>query len=101
MKRITAVLRESEAMAVRKAVCVAGGDRVVITPLAYRMCGVDMMDIYSEKMAAGFNKYVQLDVMADNRLYGNIVSIIRRVAQTGSIVLAPGQGGHAHARCLK
>lgn len=31
MKRITVVLKESEAMAVRKAVCVAGGERIVIT----------------------------------------------------------------------
>ena len=49
MKRITTMLRESEAMAVRKAVCVAGGDRIVITPIPYRMCGVDMVDIYTAR----------------------------------------------------
>ena len=93
MKRITAVLRESEVMAVRKAVCVAGGDRVVITPLPYRICGIDLME------AAGLNKYVQLDVTAVNSLSGNVVSAIRRVAQTGSIVLASCRDLHTHARC--
>jgi L-lactate utilization protein LutC len=88
MKRITTVLKVSEAMAVRKAVCVAGGERVVITPLPYRMCGVDMVDIYSEKVAAESDKHVRLDVTADDSHYGSIVSAIQRIAHAGRIVLA-------------
>ena len=89
MKRITTVLRESEATAVRKAVCMAGGERVVIAPIPYWMCGVDMVDIYSEKkMAAELHKYVRLDVTADDSKSGRIVSAIRRISHTGRIALA-------------
>ena len=87
MKRITTVLRESEAMAVRKAVFIAGAERVVITPLPYRMCRIDMVDIYSEKMVAETDKHVKLDVAADNSRSGSIVSAIRRIAHAGRIVL--------------
>lgn len=88
MKRITTVLRESEAMAVRKAVCVAGAEHVVITPLAYRMCGIDLVDICSEQIVAESCKYVQLDVTADNSRSGSIVSAIRRIAYAGRIIFA-------------
>lgn len=88
MKRITVVLKESEAMAVRKAVCVAGGERIVITPIPYWMCGVDMVDIYSERKIRESNKQVRLDVTADDSTAGSIVAIIRRIAQAGRIVLA-------------
>ena len=49
MKRITTVLDESDAAVVRRAVCIAGGERVVLTPLPLRMCGVDALDMESEK----------------------------------------------------
>ena len=88
MQRITTVLRESEVMAVRKAVCIAGAEDVVITPLPYRMCGVDMMDIYSDQIAAESGKHVRFDVTADNSRSGIIVSVIRRIAHAGKIILA-------------
>ena len=44
MKRITTVLQESEAMAVRKAVCISGAEPIVITTVQYWMCGVDMVN---------------------------------------------------------
>ena len=89
MKRITTVLNESEAMTVRKAVCtIAGAERVVITPIPYRMCGVDMVDIYSEKIIAESGKHVRLDVTADDGMAGSIVAAIRRIAHAGRIVLA-------------
>ena len=88
MKRITTVLRESEAMAVRKAVCMAGGDRIVITPIPYRMCGVDMVDIYSEKKIAESCKRVRLDVTADDSRSGGVVSAIRKIAHAGKIGFA-------------
>ena len=94
MKRITTVLKESEVMAVRKAVCIAGAERVVITPLPYRMCGIDMMDLHSEKMAADSDKQVRFDVTADNSHSSGIVSIIRRIAQAGRIILASRQEAH-------
>lgn len=88
MKRITTVLKESEAMAVRKAVCLAGADRIVITPLPYRMCGIDMMDICSEQMVAESDKQVRLDVTADKSHFNSVFSIIRKIAHAGKIVLA-------------
>jgi nitrogen regulatory protein PII len=88
MQRITTVLRASEAMTVRKAVCIAGAERVVITPLGYRRCGVDMMDIYDGKRMTESGKQVRLDVTADNSRSGSIISAIRNIAHAGSIVLA-------------
>jgi len=93
MKRISTVLRESEAMSVRKTVCIAGAEHVVITPLTYRMCGIDMVDIYSDKMVAELDTHVRLDVMADDNRSGSIVSAIRRIAHHGKIVLASRHDG--------
>ena len=89
MKRITTVMKESEAMAVRKAVSIAGADRIVITPLPYRMCGIDMMDMYSERGVPESDKQVRLDVSADNSHFNSVFSIIRKIAHAGKIILAP------------
>lgn len=89
MKRITTVLKESEAMTVRKAVCtIAGAEHIVITPIPYRMCGADMVDIYSEKIVAESCRQVRLDVTADDSMVGSITAVIRRIAHAGRIVLA-------------
>lgn len=89
MKRITTELNESEAMTVRRAVCaIAGAERVVITPIPYRMCGVDMVDVYSEKIFASPRKRVRLEVMADDSMAGSIVAVIRKIAHAGSVMLA-------------
>jgi nitrogen regulatory protein PII len=87
MKRITTVLKESEAVAVRKAVCMAGAERIVITPLPYRICGVDQFDIYSEQMAVESCKRVRLDVTANDIHHGGIIFAIRRVVRTGRVIL--------------
>ena len=84
MKRITTVLKESE----RKAVCIAGAERIMITPIPYRICGVDMIDIYSEKRMVELDKQVRLDVPTDNSQSGRIVSAIRKIAHAGKIGLA-------------
>jgi len=88
MKQITTVLKESEAMALRKAVCIAGAERIVITPLPYRMCGIDLMDICSEQLAAESVRQVRFDVTADNSHFNRVFSIIRKIAHTGKIILA-------------
>ena len=87
MKRITTVLKESEAMAVRKAVCVAGGERVVITPMPQRPCAIDLEEWYCEQSATQREVHVRLEVTANDIHYGGIVSAIQRVAQAGKIVL--------------
>jgi hypothetical protein len=82
------VLKESEAKAVRKAVCVAGGEHVVVTPIPYWMCGVDIVDIESERRVRESVKHVRLDVTAEESRSGSIVSAIRNISQAGSIALA-------------
>jgi nitrogen regulatory protein PII len=94
MKRITTVLKESEAMSVRKAVCnMAGAERVVITPLSCRMCGVDMVDLYSEKNIAESCKQVRFDVTADDDMASSIMAVIRKISHAGKIVLASRHDG--------
>lgn len=88
MKRITTVLKEPTALEVRNAVCVAGAERVVITPLTYRMCGVDIVDIYSEKVVAETDKNVRLDVITDNSRSASIISAIQEIAHAGRIALS-------------
>jgi nitrogen regulatory protein PII len=86
MKRITAILKESEVMTVRKAVCaIAGTEHVVITPIPYRMCGVDLVDLYSEKINTGSGRQVRFDVTADDSMAVGVVAAIRRIAQAGKI----------------
>jgi hypothetical protein len=50
--RITTVLKESEAIAVRKAACSSGAECIVITPVPYWMRGVNMEDTYSNQRMA-------------------------------------------------
>ncbi|MGC2456605.1 MAG: hypothetical protein WA435_01240 [Gallionellaceae bacterium] len=89
MKRITTVLKMSEAMAVRKAVCIAGGERIVITPMPQRLRTIDLAEWDGEQSAAPTNGvHVRLEVTADDSHSGSIVSAIRRVAHAGRIVLA-------------
>ncbi len=88
MKRITTVLKVSEAMAVRKAVCIAGGERIVITPMPQRLCTIDLEEWDCEQSAAPKGAHVRLEVTADDSHSGSIVSAIRRVAHAGRIVLA-------------
>jgi nitrogen regulatory protein PII len=89
MKRITTVLKESEAMAVRKAVCtMAGAERVVITPIPFRVSGVDMSDVHNSKAIDEPFKQVRLDVTTDDSMAGSVIAVIRRVAHAGRVDLA-------------
>ena len=88
MKRVTTVLRESEAMAVRKAVCVAGGECVVITPMAQHLSAIELEDCHCEQSVAQREMHVRLEVTADDSHYDGIVSAILRIAHVGKIDLA-------------
>lgn len=79
MKRISTVLNESEAMAVRKAVFIAGAERVVISTIPYQKC-VDTANIYSEKSVSASIKHVRLDVMTDNSRFSSVISAIHKIA---------------------
>jgi nitrogen regulatory protein PII len=88
MKRITTVLRESEALAVRKAVSVAGGECVVITAIPQRLCAIELGILCGERPAARDEMHVRLDVTADDRHYDGIVSAILRMAHAGKIIMS-------------
>lgn len=88
MKRITTLLRESEAMAVCKAVCVAGAECVVITPIPQRLCAIEPWQWHGEQSAAQREVHVRLEVTVDDSHYGGIVSAIQRIAHVGKIDLA-------------
>ena len=85
MKRITTVLKESEATAVRKAVCMAGAERVVIMPL----CAADQKNWYFEQPATQSEVHVRLEVTVADIHYGGIIAAIQRVAQAGKVVFDP------------
>jgi len=88
MKRITTVLRESEASAVRKAVCVAGGESVMITPMPQRLSAIELEDCHCEQSASIREMHVRLEVTSDDMHYDGIVTAILRVANVGKIDLA-------------
>lgn len=88
MKRITTLLRESEAMAVRKAVCVAGAECVVITPISQRLSVIDPWLWHGEQSSAQRDVHVRLEVTADDSHFGGIVSAIRRITHVREIDLA-------------
>jgi hypothetical protein len=89
MKRITTVLKESEAMAVRKAVCtMARAERVVLTPIPLRVCGVEMSQVHASKTTDVPFKQVRLDVTADDCMAGSVIAVIRRVGHAGRVDLA-------------
>lgn len=92
MQRFGTTLKEFETTAVRKAVCVTGDARVVITQIPYWICGVDAMDLYSEKRVRALNKQEWLDVTADDSRSKRIVSAIQRVLHAGKVIPAPSQG---------
>lgn len=79
MKRITTLLRESQAMTVRKAVCMAGAESVVITPVTPHS---DLIDSW---LWHGEHGHVQLEVRTDDSHYGGIVSAIKRTVHVGNI----------------
>jgi hypothetical protein len=91
MQRICSILRGSDAIAVRKAVCITGDARVVISPIPYWICGVDAMDSYSEKRMKELDKLERFDVTADDSRSNRIVSAIQRVVHAGKTVLATSQ----------
>lgn len=76
MKRIVTLLSESEAIAARKAVCVAGAQYVVITPIPSHPYFVEP----SHRDHSSMPMQVRFEVRADERHYGDIVSAIKRLA---------------------
>ncbi len=88
MQLITTVLKASEAMAVRKAVCMAGAECVVIVPMPFFLCAIDQESGGFEQLASRSEVHVRLEVTVKDLHSSGIVSAIRRIVQAGKIVLA-------------
>jgi len=93
MQRITIILKSSEAMAVRKAVCMAGAECVVIMPMSLGLCATDLEHWCLEQPETRNEVHVRLEVTANEIHHGGIISAIRRVARAGRIVLASHHDG--------
>ena len=87
MPRIGAVLKDFEATTEHKVVCVEGAERAAIRSLPYWMCGVDMMDLYSEKRIRELDTQVRREDWAVVRRSGCIVSAIHKFACAGRNLL--------------
>ncbi|MFA6922580.1 MAG: hypothetical protein WC216_12120 [Gallionella sp.] len=87
MKRITTLLRESEAMAVRNAVCIAGGKSVVITPVLQHQCSNDTWQWRGDQSSAQNEMHVRFEVTADDSHHRGIVSAINRTSHSGRIIV--------------
>ena len=80
MKRITLILRTSEVIAVRKAACIAGADRMAAHPVSYRECAwASIPHIPVE------DELVRLEVMAVDSQFDGVVSAILSAARFGKI----------------
>jgi nitrogen regulatory protein PII len=86
MKHITTILKESEVMAVRKAVCIAGAECVVIRPVKQALYAVEPWQ--GQSNLSPQKSRVLLDVTTDDRHYGGIVSAIKKMLRVGKIDLA-------------
>ena len=80
MKRITLVLKTSEVMAVRKAACIAGADRIAAHPISHResVC-------FSSRHVSADDEFVRLDVMVVDKNSDEVVSAILKTARVGKI----------------
>ena len=104
MKRISVVLKAAEVTEVRKAVCGAGGNRVVITPMSHRACVTGLADLYCGAPIAERGDHVRLDVMVDDQRADAIVGAIIATAHAGKIeqiTRVPAKENHVSACIAK
>ena len=80
MKRITLILKTSEVMAVRKAACIAGADRIVAHPIAHRETAC-----FSSRDISAIDEFIRLDVIVIDKNADEIISAILKTARVGKI----------------
>jgi nitrogen regulatory protein PII len=97
MKRITLILKTSEIMAVRKAACIAGADRITACPVSQRDTAY-----FSNRNNPADDEFVRLDVMVIDKNADEVVSAIVKTASVGKIEkICPVNARHAFANlCL-
>lgn len=84
MQRITTLLSASEAATVSNAICMGGGESVVITPVprshdAWQWC--------VGQVAAQGEGFVRLEVITDECHVADVVSLIKKITQSGKVIL--------------
>jgi hypothetical protein len=84
MQRITTLLKESEADAVRNAVCIGGGKMIVITPVPRSH---DAWQWRDGQGAAQREDFVRLEVMSDECHSNGVISAIKKTSNSGKIIL--------------
>lgn len=93
MKRITLILKISEVMAVRKAACIAGADRIVAHQISIRET-----TCFSRRDISADDKFVRLDVMVVDKNADEVVSAIIKTVRVGKIEkISPVNARHALA----
>jgi len=80
MKRITLILKVSEVMAVRKAACIAGADRIVAHQVSSRET-----NYFSSREISVDDEFVRLDVMVIDKNSDEVVSAILKTVHDGMI----------------
>ena len=93
MKRITLILKTTEVMAVRKAACIAGADRIVAHPISHQESAC-----FSSRDIPADDEFVRLDVMVIDKNSDEVVSAILKTARVGKIEkITPVNARHALA----
>ena len=98
MKRITTVLKSSEVGCVRKAVTVAGAERVVVSMLVRTNRAAELGDWYGSGVVSRQDEPVRVEVMVDDNQADSVISAIIATAQCGKIEkisLCPVKAHHA------
>ncbi len=85
MRRITAVLKETEASCVRKAVTSAGADHVVISHMSLREGTLGLGVWLHDDMDSDADRPVRLDVVVPDEKSSRVISAILRTARVGKI----------------
>lgn len=80
MKRITLILKTSEVIAVRKAACIAGAERIVAHPISHRESVW-----FSSPHVSAEDELVRLDVMVVDSQFDEVISAILKTARLGKI----------------
>jgi hypothetical protein len=95
MHRLCTVLKEYEKKKMCKIESVEGEARVVFTSIPYWLCGVDEVDLYSERKIQELRKQMRHDNFTDCRRSNRIVSPIKRIVGAAIFVLIASHGKSA------
>lgn len=103
MKRITIILKASEVTTVCKAVCAAGGSRIMISQASSRN-SVELRDWNHGMPASPQNDQVKFDVTVDDEVSDGVISAIFSSASVGKIEtirLLPAKANRAPLTALR